>query len=51
MLEFYAIVRTKWGDAKVTVSAPNQHVARSLIESQYGKGKILGDEVRQKSGA
>ena len=48
MFEFYATIRTKWGDAKVSVSAPNQHVARKLLESQYGKGTILGDEVRQK---
>ena len=48
MYSFWAIVRTPWGDVKVSVDAQNQHVARRLIESQYGKGKILGNEVRQK---
>tara|TARA_R110001592_G_scaffold251901_1_gene514587 strand:+ start:174 stop:320 length:147 start_codon:yes stop_codon:yes gene_type:complete len=47
MLKFWATIRTQWGDVKVTIDAPNQHAARALIEAQYGKGKILGDEVKQ----
>ena len=42
-----AIIRTRWGDVEVTVDAPNQHIARKLIESKYGPGAILGNEVRQ----
>ena len=42
-----AIIRTRWGDVEILISAPNQHIARQLLESQYGKGTILGNEVRQ----
>jgi len=42
-----ATIRTRWGDVEVTVDAPNQHIARKLIESKYGTGTILGNEVRQ----
>lgn len=44
---FQATIRTKWGDVAVQVSAPNIHIARKLLESQYGKGTIRGNEVRQ----
>jgi len=42
-----AIIRTKWGDIEITVEAPNQHIARQLLESKYGVGTIIGNEVRQ----
>jgi hypothetical protein len=42
-----AIVRTKWGDVEVSIQAPNQHIARKLLESKYGVGVIIGNEVRQ----
>lgn len=42
-----AIIKTQWGDVRVTVDAPNQHIARNLIESKYGKGSILGNYVNK----
>tara|TARA_B100000131_G_C17615112_1_gene409324 strand:+ start:359 stop:505 length:147 start_codon:yes stop_codon:yes gene_type:complete len=42
-----ATIRTKWGDIQVSIQAPNQHIARNLLESKYGTGTILGNEVRQ----
>ena len=42
-----AIIRTKWGDIEITIDAPNQHIARKLLESKYGVGTIIGNEVRQ----
>ena len=42
-----AIIRTEWGDIEITIDAPNQHVARKLLESKYGVGTIIGNEVRQ----
>ena len=42
-----AIIKTQWGDVNVEVDAPNQHVARKIIESKYGRGNIIGNEVRQ----
>tara|TARA_A100001391_G_scaffold117509_1_gene79606 strand:- start:132 stop:278 length:147 start_codon:yes stop_codon:yes gene_type:complete len=42
-----AIIRTPYGDTEVTVQADNQHIARLLIESKYGRENILGSEVRQ----
>tara|TARA_A100001515_G_C4524483_1_gene194674 strand:+ start:653 stop:808 length:156 start_codon:yes stop_codon:yes gene_type:complete len=42
-----AIIKTKWGDVSVEVDAPNQHVARNILESKYGRGTIIGNEVRQ----
>jgi len=42
-----ATIRTRWGDIEIEIAAPNQHIARQLLEAQYGKGKILGNEVRQ----
>ena len=42
-----AIIKTKWGDVTVSVEAPNQHIARQLIESKYGKGMILGNYVNR----
>lgn len=47
MFTFKAIIRTKWGDNPVSIRANNQHIARALLEEMYGKGKILGNEVRQ----
>jgi|TARA_R110002020_G_scaffold67820_5_gene177926 hypothetical protein len=47
MSKWKAKVRTKWGDVSVSTVAPNQHVARQMIEAQYGKGTILGNEVRE----
>ena len=47
MFKWKAIIRTKWGDVEVTIDAPNQHAARALLESQYGKGVILGNEVNE----
>ena len=35
------------GQVVVTVQAPNQHVARSMIEAKYGKGCILSGHVQQ----
>ena len=46
MYNWKATVRTQWGDIPVTISAPNQHIARKIIESKYGRGTILGNEVR-----
>tara|TARA_B100000214_G_C23831040_1_gene564190 strand:- start:136 stop:288 length:153 start_codon:yes stop_codon:yes gene_type:complete len=40
-----ATIRTKWGDMDVTIQAPNQHIAKKLIESKYGAGTILGNYV------
>jgi|TARA_R110001583_G_scaffold115531_1_gene266048 hypothetical protein len=45
MYNWYAMIRTKWGDVKVEISAPNQHIAKSLLESQYGAGSIIGGSV------
>ena len=42
-----AIIKTQWGDVSVEVDAPNQHIARKIIESKYGRGTIIGNEVRQ----
>jgi hypothetical protein len=47
MWKFRATIRTSWGDVQVTVEAPNQHAARVMLESMYGKGKILGNVVNQ----
>ena len=47
MFKWKAIIRTKWGDVEVSIEAPNQHIARNLLESKYGKENILGSEVRQ----
>ncbi len=47
MFTWKAIIRTRWGDIEVSVDAPNQHIARNLIEAKYGKENILGCEVRQ----
>jgi len=45
MFKWKAIIRTQWGDVEIQIDAPNQHVARQLLESQYGKGSILGNVV------
>jgi len=45
--KFRATIRTKFGDVQVVVEAPNQQSARTLIESMYGKGNILGNLVNQ----
>ena len=42
-----AVIRTRWGDIQVSTQAPNQHIARKILESKYGEGTILGNEVRQ----
>ena len=42
-----ATIRTEWGAVEVTICAPNQHVARKMIQSQYGKGKILSNIVQR----
>jgi len=42
-----AVIKTQWGDVKVTVQAPNQHIAKNLIESKYGKGTIIGNYVNR----
>ena len=47
MFKWKATIRTKFGDVEVIIDAPNQHIARQLLESQYGTGVILGNEVRQ----
>ena len=47
MYKWKAIIKTKWGDVRVEVDAPNQHIARKLIESKYGRENIIGSEVRQ----
>ena len=46
MFNWKATVRTKWGDINVSIAAPNQHIAKKIIESKYGNGTILGNEVR-----
>ena len=45
MFKWYAMIRTKWGDVKVEIDAPNQHIAKSLLESKYGLGSIIGGSV------
>ena len=45
MWKFRATIRTKFGDVQVVVEAPNQHIARAIIESMHGKGNILGNVV------
>jgi len=47
MFKWKATIRTRWGDIEVSIDAPNQHIARNLIESKYGKENILGCEIRQ----
>jgi len=47
MWKFRATIRTRFGDVRVVVEAPNQQAARTLIESMYGKGNILGNLVNQ----
>ena len=47
MWKFRATIRTRFGDVQVVVEAPNQQSARTLIESMYGKGNILGNLVNQ----
>jgi len=47
MFKWKATIRTRWGDVEVTIDAPNQHIARNLLESKYGRENILGSEVRQ----
>ena len=40
-----ATIRTPQGDTTVTVQAANQHIARQMIESMYGKSNILSSIV------
>ena len=47
MFKWKATICTRWGDVEVTIDAPNQHIARNLLESKYGRENILGSEVRQ----
>ena len=47
MYTWKATVRTPWGDIQASIQAPNQHIAKMLLESKYGLGTILGNEVRQ----
>ena len=42
---WYAIIRTNYGDIRVTVDSPNPHIAKKIIESKYGQGTILGGYV------
>ena len=42
-----ATIITAFGNVIVTVSAPTQQAAKLMLEAQYGRGKILGNEVNQ----
>jgi len=41
MKTWKAKIRFPAGDVTITVQAPDQHTARSMIETMYGKGSIL----------
>ena len=45
MWEWKATVRTNYSDFEVRINAPDQMSAFQLLESMYGKGKILANNV------
>ncbi len=45
MKTYKATIRFTTGDATITINAPDQHAARSMLESMYGRGSIVGGSV------
>lgn len=45
MKTYKATIRFPTGDATITINAPDQHAARAMLESMYGKGSIVGGSV------
>lgn len=45
MKTYRATIRFPTGDATITISAPDQHAARAMLESMYGRGSIVGGSV------
>jgi len=45
MWKWKATIRTQWSDIQIVISAPDQHSAKVLLESQYGVGSILGNHI------
>jgi hypothetical protein len=47
MKTWKATVRFNNGDGQITIQAPNQHTALQMLESMYGKGRVIGGIVTQ----